>query len=169
MDQVWRSLDTQKIIQVGNELEKAWQEKRNVFICGNGGSAANANDLIFGISSNAKAMKVHSLCANSSIMTCLANDVGYENVFSHQLKTLGTKGDILIVLSGSGNSLNILNALKEPNKLGLKSIALVGYDEGKSKQHADISIHIKVDDMQVAEDFQMIIFHALMTSLKIYE
>ena len=94
-------------------LKQVWIEGRNVFICGNGGSAANAihiaNDLHYGIGAcgpgeQLPGLNVEALSANSSIITCLANDTGYENIFSHQVEVKGRKGDILIALSGSGNS-----------------------------------------------------------------
>ena len=170
LEKVWRHLVYKNIILVANELQSAWSEGRNLFLCGNGGSAANANhianDLIFGINPQGKCLKVHSLCANSSINTCLANDVGYESIFSHQLETLGNKGDILVTLSGSGNSPNIIKALKKTKLMGLKSIALLGFDGGEAIKLADISIHFKINDMQVSEDFQMIIFHLITIHIK---
>ena len=97
MEQVWDSLDHNKIELLANDLQDAWEKNKSVFICGNGGSAANANhlanDFIYGICPEGKGLKVQSLSANSSVTTCLANDTGYENVFSHQLQTLGSEGD----------------------------------------------------------------------------
>ena len=169
-NKVWDSLDYNMVNQVATELKSAWVDGRNLFLCGNGGSSANANhianDLIFGVNPEGKGLKVHSLCANSSINLCLANDIGYENIFSHQLQTLAKKGDILITLSGSGNSPNILKALRKAKALGLKSIALLGFDGGKALKLADITIHFKIDDMQVSEDFQMIIFHLITVHIK---
>ena len=170
LKQVWDSLDHEKINQVANELKSAWIDGRNLYLCGNGGSSANANhianDLLFGVNPEGKGLKVHSLCANSAINLCLANDIGYENIFSHQLQTLAKKGDILITLSGSGNSPNIINALKKAQVIGLKSIALLGFDGGNAIKLSDITIHFKINDMQIAEDFQMIIFHLLVGYLE---
>ena len=169
-NKVWDSLDYNVVNQVATELKSAWVDGRNLFLCGNGGSSANANhianDLIFGVNPEGKGLKVQSLCANSSINLCLANDIGYENIFSHQLQTLAKKGDILITLSGSGNSPNILNALKKSKVMGLKSIALLGFDGGDAIKLSDITIHFKINDMQIAEDFQMIIFHLLVGYLE---
>ena len=110
-------------------------------------------------------MKVESLVSNSGVLTCLANDIGYENIFSEQLRVKGSKGDILIVLSGSGNSKNIINVLKVAKKLGIKSYAILGYNGGKAKLLADIPMHFKINDMQISEDIQIIISHLLMKLL----
>ena len=86
LDLVWNSINHHQIERLEEDLLSAWKNDKSVFICGNGGSAANANhlanDLLYGINPDGKGIKVHSLCANSSINTCLANDTGYENVFS---------------------------------------------------------------------------------------
>ena len=104
-------------------------------------------------------MRAHSLAANVSVITCLANDTGYENIFSTQLRVLGSPGDIAIALSGSGNSPNILRAIEECKKLGVESWALVGFDGGKALKLADYVLHFSVNDMQVAEDLQMLVCH----------
>ena len=131
LEKVWRYLDYEKVNLLANELLSVWSRSRNIFICGNGGSAANANhianDLIFGVNPEGKGLKVHSLWVNSSINLCLANDIGHENIFSHQLETLATKGNILITLSEICNSPNIFKALKKAKELRLRSIALLGF------------------------------------------
>ena len=159
---------SKKIEDLSDNLVKVWKNENQVFICGNGGSAANAihiaNDLHYGLGVNAninnhKGMKIESLPANSAVITCLANDTGYENIFSHQLKVKACKNDILIVLSGSGNSPNVVKALEEGSKIGLKSYAILGFDGGKCKKLASNSIHFEVDDMLICEDLQMIVFN----------
>ena len=151
----------------GNHFLQLWKTNKQLFICGNGGSAGNsihlANDFLYGISpSKPPAMRVTALTANSSILTCLGNDVGYDAIFSEQLKTLGQSGDSLLVFSGSGNSANVLEAIKTAKTLGITSYAIVGFSGGKSKELADHSIHIELDDMQISEDFQCIVGHMLM-------
>ena len=110
------------------DLLDIWSQNGKVFICGNGGSAANAihmaNDFHYGIGAcgpgnRIAGLNVEALSANSAILTCLANDTGYDNVYSNQLEVKASKNDLLIVLSGSGNSKNIINALKWANKIGL--------------------------------------------------
>lgn len=167
----WDKVDWAKVQILSNDLFDAWKSGNKVFACGNGGSASNANhlanDFLYGISpEDGKGMKVHSLTANVAVNTCLANDTGYENIFSNQLSALADAHDILIVFSGSGNSPNVVEAIRVANTLGMKTHAILGYDGGKCKELADNPIHIPINNMQVAEDFQMMIGHILMTDLK---
>lgn len=148
-----------------------WRKNAQLFICGNGGSAANAlhisNDLFYGIAKGkGKGIRVHALTSNQPVMTCLANDISYAEVFSAQLDLLANPGDMLIVLSGSGNSSNILSVLKKAREMQMTSVAILGYTGGAALEMADIPIHVPVHDMQIAEDLQMIIGHTLMQWLR---
>ncbi len=152
------------------ELYKSWKNKKNIYICGNGGSAGNANhianDLIFAAGKrNKKGLKVESLSANSSVITCLANDLGYENIFSEQLKVKGSKNDLLIVLSGSGNSKNILKAILMAKKIKMKTFGIFGFNGGRCKKLVDNHIHYNINDMQISEDIQMIVFNSCIQKL----
>ena len=153
-----------------SEIKKTWKMKKNLFICGNGGSGANAihiaNDFLYGAGiSNKKGLKVEALTSNSAVLTCLANDIGYDSVFSEQIKVKGEKNDLLLVLSGSGNSKNIINALKEAKKIKLRTFAILGFGGGKCIKLADNFIHTKINDMQICEDFQMILLNMIMKEL----
>ncbi len=155
------------VIELGEWLWDCWCEKRKVFICGNGGSAANAchlaNDFIYGIDlPNGYGLMVEALPANTAILSCLANDTGYDNVFAQQLKVKATKGDVLIVLSGSGNSANVVNAIETANSMGMQSAAIVGFQGGRCKDIAHLPIHFEIDDMQISEDTQVMVGHMLM-------
>jgi len=146
---------------------RAWQDGRQVFFCGNGGSAGNAihlaNDFVYGIArTTGGGIRALSLSANSAVITCLANDVGYDKIYSEQLAVQGQKGDVLITLSGSGNSPNILAVLEQAKQMGIASYAVLGYSGGKCKALADVAIHFPVDDMQIAEDLQLVVGHMLM-------
>lgn len=159
--------DWTPVVELAEWLWDCWSEKRKVFIVGNGGSAANAmhlaNDFIYGIDiPNGYGLNVEALTANSAVMSCLANDTGYDNVFAQQLKVKGAKDDILIVLSGSGNSANVVNAISVANSLGMKTSAVLGFQGGECKQKAQLPIHFEIDDMQVSEDAQVIVGHMLM-------
>ena len=169
IEKVWHGLSIDNITLLSDELLNCWLKRNTVFICGNGGSSANANhlanDLIYGINPSGRGMNVHSLCANSAINLCLANDVGYENVFSHQLRSLGKEGDLLLVFSGSGNSANVIKAINEAKTLGITSYAMLGFDGGECLKLADNTIHFKINDMQISEDFQMIIGHIIAKEL----
>ena len=153
------------------DLREAWKSKKNVYLIGNGGSAANAihiaNDLYYGIGACGKGsevpgMMVEALTANSGILTCLANDTSYENIFAHQISSKCESGDLLIALSGSGNSENIVRALEVANDLDVKSYAILGFTGGKCKNLASTSIHFPIFDMQISEDTQLIVGHLCM-------
>jgi D-sedoheptulose 7-phosphate isomerase len=148
-------------------IKEAWQNGNTIYFCGNGGSAANAvhlaNDFIYGAGKkNGRGIRVEALSANPAVLTCLANDVGYEAIYSEQLKVKANSGDILIVLSGSGNSPNVIRALEISNSLGMKTCAILGYTGGKCKELAQLPIHFEVDDMQIAEDLQLTVGHICM-------
>jgi D-sedoheptulose 7-phosphate isomerase len=152
---------------LAQSLMKCWREGKQVFIFGNGGSAGNAihlaNDFLYGISRQlGHALKVHALPANSAVITCLANDEGYDGIFFRQLAVLAQPGDIAIALSGSGNSPNIVQALKWCKENQVKSFAILGFEGGASKDLADTPIHVHVKDMQISEDLQLIVGHMMM-------
>ena len=158
----------EKIEALSLLLIDAWKNNRKVFICGNGGSGANsihiANDFLYGVGVSGDepilpGLSIESLVSNQAIITCLSNDIGYENIFSYQLKVKASQNDILIVLSGSGNSKNISNAIKFANKNNITTFALVAFDGGECKNIADDFIHINENNMEIAEDAQMIIFN----------
>jgi len=169
--QVLAAFDHREVNLLAQELKKAWAADRSVWICGNGGSAANAvhwaNDFLYPVAKQGpRGVKFHALSANPSVLTCLGNDIGYDQVFSRQLTTFASSGDLLLVLSGSGNSPNILEVLKAARSIGVKSFAIVGFDGGKAKKLADETIHVQTDDMQIAEDMQMAICHSLVQLLR---
>lgn len=152
---------------MAHDLNHCWQKKRRVFICGNGGSAGNAihleNDFLYGVvKALGSGLRVSALTANAAVITCLANDVGYDSIFSEQLAVQASQGDLLIALSGSGNSPNILKVLQQAKVMGVKSYAILGFSGGLSKDLADVAIHFPVDDMQIAEDMQLVVGHMLM-------
>lgn len=155
------------VAQLAADIHACWLEKKQVFFCGNGGSAGNAihlaNDLLYGIAKRpGGGLRVHALSANPAIITCLANDIGYEQVYSEQLSVLSNPGDVLIVLSGSGNSPNIVAALKQAKAMKVKSYAILGFTGGRCKRLADVPLHFSVDDMQISEDLQLVVGHMLM-------
>lgn len=156
---------------LAKELRQAWIDGRHVYICGNGGSAANAmhmaNDFHYGIGAcgpgpNLPGLRVEALPANAGIITCLANDIGYVNIYSHQLQVKGRPGDLLIVLSGSGNSANVVQALETANEMGLTTFAILAYAGGRCRELAKVPIHFAIDDMQIAEDTQLVVGHLCM-------
>ena len=160
-----------KIYELAESLKEAWQNGKNIFLCGNGGSGGNAihiaNDFIYGTGACGKGekipgLKVNALSSNPAILTCLANDTGFENIYSYQLEVQANKDDILIVLSGSGNSENIVSAINTANKKGLKTFGILAFDGGKCKKILKHPLHFEINDMQIAEDIQLIIGHLCM-------
>jgi D-sedoheptulose 7-phosphate isomerase len=152
---------------LAHALLDAWVQKRQVFIFGNGGSAGNAihlaNDLLYGVSKQmGHALRVSALPANPAVITCLANDEGYEDIFLGQLAVLAAPGDLAIAFSGSGNSPNIVKALEFCKENGIKSFAVLGYSGGLAKSLVDHAIHVPVNDMQVSEDLQLVVGHLIM-------
>lgn len=160
--------------ELADSLISAWKEKRQVFIFGNGGSAGNAihlaNDYLYGVSRQlGKALRVHALPANAAVLTCLANDEGYDCIFMQQLAVLANPGDIAIALSGSGNSPNILKALEYCRGNQIQSFAILGFSGGQAKTLADHAIHAPIDDMQISEDLQLVIGHLMMQWLYMHK
>ena len=159
-------VDRGAVLRLAHAIEAAWRASAQVFVCGNGGSAANAehfvNDLVFGVApGTGDGVRAHALSANAAVVTCLANDLGYENIFAYQIAVMSRPGDLVIALSGSGNSANILRALETARERGLATAAIVGYRGGRARSLADTVVHIDVDDMQLSEDFMQIIAHAV--------
>lgn len=169
---VIQSLNLDTINTVMNILEKARLANKNIFICGNGGSAATAShfccDFNKGIS-DLQEQKYNFECLNDNIptMMAVANDIGYEEIFRFPLKNKMRQGDILIGISGSGNSKNIINAIEYAKSIGNTAISFVGYNGGRMKEISDYSVHVDIDDMQIAEDIHMILDHVMMYVLSL--
>ena len=160
-----------KIVEpLAEALFAAWQGKRQVFLAGNGGSAANcnhiANDFIYSVSKTiGKGLRIRSLSESPAVMSCLANDEGYEKIFSSQLPIFSNSGDILWIMSGSGNSANIIKVLEVARELGVTSFAVLGFDGGQASKLADHVIHFPINDMQIAEDLQMVVSNMIVQYL----
>lgn len=161
------SLDQNDILFLKNKLLDAELNEKQVFLCGNGGSAGNCNhivnDFIYGAKKHLKnGFKIESLTSNQSVITCLANDTGYDKIFTGQLESKASSGDLLICLSGSGNSPNIIKAIDFANSNEIYTLSILGYDGGRAKKISNFSIHTEVNDMQISEDMQLVIFHMVM-------
>ena len=160
-----------EVLRLSKELLATKTRGSRVFLCGNGGSAANANhianDLVYAVTEcTGLGFDAVSLSANPAVLTCLANDVGYQDIFSEQLAVSGRENDLLLVLSGSGNSKNIFNALIMAKKLKMRTSAILGFDGGMCKEITDLPIHVEVADMQISEDIQLALGHMIMKWLK---
>lgn len=165
-------LDPSQIVNVAELIERAYQADRFVFVIGNGGSAANASHLCEDLNKctlrdfeSQKRLKVLSLTDNTAGIMAWANDEGYDRVFIEQLKTYGSEGDLVLAISGSGNSPNILRAVEWANANGLTTVGITGYSGGTLKGLAHHSLHCPVDDMGTAESLHMVVFHWLIGDL----
>jgi len=172
--EVLSSSQWNEVADLAEDLLALWQRRGTLFICGNGGSAGNAihlaNDFLYGIAKQSgQGMRVQALSANASVLTCLANDIGYDQIFSAQLAVQGRADDRLLVFSGSGNSPNVVKVLEQARAMRIRSYAVLGYGGGACRSLADVAIHFAVDDMQIAEDMQLIIGHMVMQWLSARE
>lgn len=154
-------------------LYDAFENERTIFICGNGGSASTAShfgqDLAKGTLASMDAtrrFRVIPLTDNVGYITALANDEGYESIFEQQMRGLAREGDVLVAISGSGNSPNILRAVAYAKSIGMTSIGVTGYDGGKLRKEADQSVHVPVWDMGMAEALHGVVFHIAMSRLR---
>ena len=148
----------------------ALRNKRNIFVMGNGGSGATASHWVCDINkgcSYGREQRFRMVCLNDNIPTILAyaNDVGYEDIFVEQLKNFLEEGDVVVAISGSGNSKNVVKAIEYANSKGAITIGLVGYSGGKLLDLVQIPVHIQVEDMQIVEDVHMIVAHMTMRRL----
>lgn len=165
--EILKGLDEKEISRTINILEDTRYSGNRVFICGNGGSAATAShfccDFNKGISYDQK-IKYNFECLNDNIpmLMAIANDISYEDIFSEPLKNKMHKEDVLIGISGSGNSRNVIKAIEYANSIGATTIGLVGYDGGRVKEIASHCIHVNIDNMQIVEDVHMVMDHVMM-------
>ena len=164
-----RKTDIKTVNRMMNLLLEARANDKQVFIMGNGGSGASAshiaNDYNKGLSygkDKGKRWRWFCLSDNAPTVLSLANDVGYSEIFVEQLKNFLNTGDIVIGISGSGNSDNVLKAIQYANECGNTTIGLTAYRGGKLKNEAAISLHFDISDMQIAEDLHMMLLHAMM-------
>lgn len=167
---VLASHDWTTVAQLADELADCAVTGRSVFLTGNGGSAGNAvhlaNDFLYAWSKKVgRGIRVTALPANPAVLTCLANDEGYDQAFAAQLAVQARAGDVLVVFSGSGNSPNIVRVLETAREMGIKSYGVLGFDGGKAKALCDVSIHFETTDMQIAEDAQLILGHMIVQHL----
>lgn len=165
--EVLTQLPKEDISNVMNVLERARLNQKRIFICGNGGSASTAShyecDFNKGISYD-QDIKYDFECLSDNVpmMMAIANDMGYEDVFVVPLKNKLRAGDVVIGISGSGNSENVVRAIKYANEIGAETIAICGYSGGKIKELAKHNIHVNVNNMQIVEDVHLILNHLMM-------
>ena len=163
------NLSLQDINVVMNVLEEARRSGKRIFICGNGGSSATASHFVCdfdkGVShDHGQEEKYDFICLSDNVptMMAIANDINYDEVFRIPLMNKMSSEDVVIGLSGSGNSENVVRALNYANENGGITVAITGYDGGKMKKIAKYNIHVAVDNMQIAEDLHRMLDHMMM-------
>jgi phosphoheptose isomerase len=159
-------IDPAAVEQAGNLLVAAYARGGRMFSCGNGGSASIANhmqcDHLKGIRTGTDlAPQVLSLSTNVEVLTAIANDIGYHDVFVYQLQSQARPGDVLIAVSSSGRSRNIVDALAWARDNGLRTIAITGFEGGLARTVAEVAIHVDCTNYGVVEDLHQAVMHAL--------
>ncbi len=155
---------------LADAIYDCYQHGRFVFLCGNGGSGSNCSHLCEDLgkctllradydNDRKKRLRILSLTDNTPYILAWANDEGFERVFAEQLKNLASPGDLLIAVSGSGNSPNVLRAVEWANRNGLKTFGCTGYDGGKLRKLAHQGLHVPLDDMGIVESIHLTVFH----------
>lgn len=161
-----KSIDAAQFERAAATLAEAYLRGARVFSCGNGGSASVANhmqcDHVKGIrTATDLSPHVFSLSANVELLTAIANDTGYENTFVYQLQSQAEPGDVLLAVSSSGRSPNIVSALTWARDQGIKTIAITGFDGGEARTTADICVHVDCTNYGIVEDLHQTVMHAL--------
>ena len=163
-------LDFQSIDHAVNLIRAAWQDKKQIICFGNGGSALTAQHFINDWNksiflASGKSFRGRCLTENMGLLTAYANDVCYQDIFIEQLKNILEPGDLVIGISGSGNSENVLRAITYANEMGNTTIGLCGYNGGKLKQLAQHIVWVSINDMQITEDLHFTFGHLVMQAL----
>jgi phosphoheptose isomerase len=166
MAQAWKSLDLAEFDRAAALLTDGYLRGAKVFTCGNGGSAAIANHLVCdhtkGVRTKTDLLpRVGSLSNNVELLTAIANDLAYEDVFVFQLQSQANPGDVLVAISSSGRSANIVRALSWARDNSLHTIAITGFEGGGAKTLADIAIHFDCTNYGIVEDLHQSVMHAL--------
>jgi D-sedoheptulose 7-phosphate isomerase len=172
---VLKGLDHAPITALANMIREAKERGATVYVFGNGGSGAASSHLSEDLGKmttpdfvdHKGRLRILSLTDNTPYILCLANDLGYDQVFSQQLMNLARAGDIAIGISGSGNSKNVIVALEKAKAMGLTTVGILGYDGGRIKGMVDLSIHVRSFDMQICEDVHMHVIHQLVKLLMV--
>jgi D-sedoheptulose 7-phosphate isomerase len=170
LKRVIESIDVNQIDILIHLLVDALQDERQIFIMGNGGSAATASHFVCDFNKGLswkKQKRFKFICLNDNVPTMMAyaNDTSYEDVFVEPLKNYFHKGDLIIGISGSGNSKNVLHAINWGNENGGITVGLTGCTGGQLKVRAMHNVHIPIEDMQITEDLHMIVDHCMMRIL----
>ena len=165
-----RKINFKKLEKISDLILKTIAKKKTIYVCGNGGSAAISNhyicDYLKFLRQNSKLYpKIISLSSNIETITAISNDLSYDQIFKYQAESLFEKGDLLIAISSSGNSLNIKEVVKFSKKKKVKVIGFCGFEGGFLKRNSDIAIHVQANNYGICEDAHHILMHVIMQFL----
>jgi D-sedoheptulose 7-phosphate isomerase len=171
LQEVFARLDLSVIDQMTEAIWENYEGGHTLYIFGNGGSAALASHFACDIGKgtvapNRKRLRTVSLADNVPLLTALANDMAYKDIFSEQLAGLAERGDMVLAISGSGNSPNVVQGLEEARKLGLRTLVLTGFSGGRVKALADFCLVVPSDNMQHIEDAHLCATHAIFRAIR---
>ena len=171
LHQTMDQLPQELIAEVIKILQRARMQGNQVFIMGNGGSASTATHFVCDLAKNTRHpelphFRAIGLTDNMAIFSAYANDEGYENVFAKQLANLIQPGDVVIGISASGNSQNVLNAIQEVKRNSVTTIAFTGFDGGRLGGMVDVNIHVKSHIIEHVEDIHLILEHMIVKAIK---
>jgi len=160
------SVDGARIADAARIMADAYSRRATVYACGNGGSAAIANHLhcdhMKGCQTDTPLRpRVVSLSSTIETITAIANDISYDDIFVYQLQTMADAGDVLVTVSSSGNSENVVRACRWAKENGIQVISMSGFDGGRSQQLADVNLHVKGDNYGIVEDVHQSLMHIL--------
>ena len=168
-----KNVDTKQIENFIELVVNAYKEEKTIFVIGNGGSAASASHLAQDLAKGTrpsidspKRIRAVSLTDNIAFITALGNDDGYDVIFEQQLRTFAKPGDIVMAISGSGNSPNIIKAIEWANKNGLVTVGITGFNGGKLKQMNTHSLHVELNDMCTAESIHSVLLHYIVIEIQ---
>lgn len=172
LQDVLTKVDVNEIAAIADVLHMAYEQGKTILTMGNGGSGATASHMVCDMNKGAcfqaeKKFRVISLADCNPMILALGNDVGFDSIFVEQMKAYAQPGDVVLGISGSGNSPNVLRAVEYAKQIGCVTIGAVGFGGGKLKSMVDHCFHVKVDDMQLVEDVHMILVHILMRILMV--
>lgn len=161
-----KNLNIEEITEAVEIIKEAYEREATIYIFGNGGSSATASHFVGDFNkgiSEGREKKFNLVCLsdNTPIITAIANDICYEDIFYFQLKNKLKKDDLILAISGSGNSKNVIKAVKYAKEIGTKVVGITGYSGGKLRELADYHMHVNIDDMQITEDIHMSFDHMM--------
>jgi D-sedoheptulose 7-phosphate isomerase len=156
-EKAFKAVDPSRLMAATEILDTAYQQGHTVYVCGNGGSAAIANHMVCDHGKLVQTdtplrVKVVSLCSSNELMTAISNDISYDEVFAYPLRSMGQNDDVLLTISASGASPNVVKAIEAAKEMGITSIAFTAFSGGQSAELADVNVHVPCDNYGIAED-----------------